>query len=211
MARQRTSELLDEELAATVDLVADFDETDWERPTLCTEWTVRDVVQHIAFHTHRAGVRQLLANSDKLLPKLTAEAGADTIDGLKGWLASRPADSARASIINLCELVIHQEDVRRPLNRPRRYPDATMRACLDHCISIRGNLLVIGERHRRGRDLHLVATDLGWTSGKGPDVEGPAEAILMAIAGRPAALDDLSGAGLSTLATRMPPTPQPAS
>ena len=57
----------------------------------------------------------------------------------------------------------------------------------------------------------LVATDLGWTSGKGPDVEGPAEAILMAIAGRPAALDDLSGSGLSTLATRMPATPQPAS
>src|SRR5580765_8581627 len=147
MARRKTSELLDDELAATVDLVADFDQTDWERASLCTDWTVRDVVNHIAFHTHRAGARQLLANSDKLLPKLTTEAGADTIDGLKRWLASRPADRARASIINLCELVIHQQDVRRPLNRPRRYPDATMRACLDHCASIRGNVLVIGEVH----------------------------------------------------------------
>jgi hypothetical protein len=34
-------------------------------------------------------------------------------------------------------------------------------------------------------------------------VRGPAEAILMAIAGRPAAVDDLSGDGMTTLATRV--------
>jgi hypothetical protein len=78
-----------------------------------------------------------------------------------------------------------------------------MRACLDHCTSVTGNLFVIGVPRRRGRNLRLVATDLGWSSGRGPTVEGPAEGVLMAIAGRPTALASLSGDGVPLLAERI--------
>ena len=56
---------------------------------------------------------------------------------------------------------------------------------------------------KRLRGLTLAATDLPWTTGKGPAVEGPGEALLMAMAGRPAALPELFGPGLATLAARI--------
>ena len=58
--------------------------------------------------------------------------------------------------------------------------------------------------HPRGgiADLRFEATDIDWSGGDGAVVTGPAEALLMAISGRPAALEDLSGDGLEELTSR---------
>jgi hypothetical protein len=56
---------------------------------------------------------------------------------------------------------------------------------------------------RDTRGLRLVATDLDWTHGQGPEVRGPGEALLMAIAGRKTALADLEGPGAPVLAERV--------
>jgi hypothetical protein len=56
---------------------------------------------------------------------------------------------------------------------------------------------------QRIRGLRLTATDVDWTTGNGPPVEGTGEALLMALAGRPAALPELSGRGVQTLAERI--------
>jgi len=56
---------------------------------------------------------------------------------------------------------------------------------------------------RRIRGLRLRATDIDWAHGDGPEVTGPGEALLMAMSGRRAALADLSGPGLATLAKRL--------
>ena len=206
MGNRSVPEMFDVELAAVVEVAGGMSPEQWQMPSLCTEWTVRDVFHHLAFHTHRAGVGQLvgslLGGSRRLEARLSAEAHADMRDGLLEWLASRPADSARDSIVNLCELVIHQQDVRRPAGVSRQYPEETLRACLDHCITFAGNVFVIGSFKRRGRGLQLVATDIDWLNGDGPIVEGTAEALLMAIAGRPAAIADLTGPGVDVLASR---------
>ena len=52
----------------------------------------------------------------------------------------------------------------------------------------------------RTRGLRLVATDIDWSHGGGPEVRGPGEALLMAMAGRGDALKDLSGPGKDELA-----------
>ena len=57
---------------------------------------------------------------------------------------------------------------------------------------------------RRAKELRLVASDVPWALGRGPEVRGPGEAILMALNGRAAALADLEGAGVPVLAGRMP-------
>jgi hypothetical protein len=54
-----------------------------------------------------------------------------------------------------------------------------------------------------GKGLRLTATDIEWSHGSGPVVTGTAEALLMAIAARPAALADLSGEGVTTMAVRL--------
>ncbi len=78
-----------------------------------------------------------------------------------------------------------------------------MRACLEKCTTATGNLFVHRRPRRHGRGLRLVATDLDWSAGNGPEVTGTGDALLMAIAGRPAALADLTGPGVATLAERV--------
>lgn len=56
---------------------------------------------------------------------------------------------------------------------------------------------------RHHGDLRLTATDLDWATGDGAEVLGPGEALLMAMAGRPHALDDLDGPGMATLRRRV--------
>ena len=51
--------------------------------------------------------------------------------------------------------------------------------------------------------LRLVATDVEWSHGDGPEVRGPGEAILLALTGRPAVLDELVGEGVATLRERV--------
>jgi hypothetical protein len=49
----------------------------------------------------------------------------------------------------------------------------------------------------------MVATDVGWSHGTGPEVSGPGLAMLMAMTGRADGLEELSGEGLPTLRQRM--------
>jgi hypothetical protein len=57
----------------------------------------------------------------------------------------------------------------------------------------------------RARGLRLVASDLGWAAGRGPEVRGPGEALLMAISGRRGVVQELTGPGQATLASRIGP------
>jgi hypothetical protein len=50
--------------------------------------------------------------------------------------------------------------------------------------------------------VRLVASDSDWSHGKGAEVRGSGEALLMAMAGRRDALKDLSGPGTTDLARR---------
>ena len=56
---------------------------------------------------------------------------------------------------------------------------------------------------QRCAGLTLRARDVAWSAGAGPEVTGPLASIIMAIAGRPEALADLSGEGLDTLRPRL--------
>jgi hypothetical protein len=56
---------------------------------------------------------------------------------------------------------------------------------------------------RRTRGARLVATDLDWNHGDGLEVAGPAEALLMAMAARPDAFNQLTGPGKELLAQRI--------
>ncbi|WEL93313.1 DinB family protein, partial [Tsukamurella tyrosinosolvens] len=55
----------------------------------------------------------------------------------------------------------------------------------------------------RGRGVRLVADDLDWSFGRGPDVHGTAEALLLAMGGRTVVLDELSGPGRDRLARNL--------
>jgi uncharacterized protein (TIGR03083 family) len=98
-------------------------------------------------------------------------------------------------------VVIHHQDMRRALGILRVVPEERVRAALDVVLTPRGSTNL--GSCQRAAGLRLRADDIEWSRGSGPEVTGPAEAILMAVAGRPAALADLSGEGLPALAGRV--------
>ncbi len=55
---------------------------------------------------------------------------------------------------------------------------------------------------RRLRRLRLVASDVDWSVGRGPEVRGPIAALLLLVTGRSAAHGALTGDGAAQLATR---------
>jgi uncharacterized protein (TIGR03083 family) len=98
-------------------------------------------------------------------------------------------------------VVIHHQDMRRAVGIPRVGPEERVRAALDVVLTPRGSTNL--GSCQRAAGLRLRADVFDWSWGNGPEVSGPAEAILMAVAGRPAALADLSGDGLPVLAGRV--------
>ena len=51
--------------------------------------------------------------------------------------------------------------------------------------------------------LRWTATDVEWTFGDGPEVTGPAEALILLASGRPAPIDEARGDGVATLKERV--------
>jgi uncharacterized protein (TIGR03083 family) len=106
--------------------------------------------------------------------------------------------------VNFGELIIHQQDIRRPLGLVRDVPPERVLPILDYCLTRVGSTVLVPGVTKRAAGLRLVATDLAWSAGDGPEVHGTAEAILMGINGRRAALPDLDGPGVQLLASRQP-------
>jgi hypothetical protein len=145
-------------------------------------------------HQERLRFADLLATlspDDWASPSLVAETRAT---------AGRTSAPPGPPQVPISEIVVHSEDVARPLGRTMdRAPEALV-ASLDF---YKGAQPLVGAK-KRSEGLHLVATDVGWEHGSGPTVSGPAIAVLLAMSGRRAGLDDLTGDGVSTMTARMP-------
>ena len=98
----------------------------------------------------------------------------------------------------LGEVLVHSEDIRRPLGIPHEYPVDSVTAVTDFYAG--SNVLIGGKRRVEG--LTLQATDTDWSRGSGPVVSGPARALMLATTGRTTALDELSGPGVELLRSR---------
>ncbi|WP_410646897.1 maleylpyruvate isomerase family mycothiol-dependent enzyme [Amycolatopsis sp. cmx-4-54] len=179
----------------------------WDAPTLCSEWTVREVVTHVVDYDAlrprdllgqavRGGLRLDRMNALGVArePGRTPE---ELIARIEEHLEPRGLTAAFGGRVALLDGLIHQQDIRRPLGFPREVPRDRLR----HALAFARYAPPI-KAGRRARGLRLVATDLDWSAGGGPEVRGPGEALLMAIAGRVAALGEVSGPGTAILASR---------
>ena len=205
-----TRALAREERAEFAAFLATLTPEQWDAPTLCTAWRVRDVVAHVIGYdvAGMTGFARTLVRSG-LSPDGANQRVVEDLRDLDPWglldLVRRyetPAGlPARfGNRIALTDGAIHHQDIRRPLGMPREIPPERLRAVLDFAM-----VAVPIRAFVRTRGLRLVATDLDWSSGRGTEVHGPAEALLMAASGRPDALDELEGPGLGVLAGRCRP------
>ena len=95
-------------------------------------------------------------------------------------------------------VLIHGQDICRPLGIKRDLPEAHLVPVADF---VKNDVHIFGAK-KRIAGLRLTATDMDWSHGNGPEVTGPAEALVMMMAGRLVALDDLSGEGKAALVAR---------
>jgi uncharacterized protein (TIGR03083 family) len=180
----------------------------WEAPSLCAGWSVRDVAAHcVSFEETSAP--QLMARflKGRLQTDRINALAVTALDGRStGDLTGLLRDNAEphglgggfGGRVALTDNMIHQQDIRRPLGIPRTIPTERLCAALDfvrYAPTIRGAWRI--------RGLRVVADDVDWSHGKGPEVRGPGEALLLAMAGRPDALRDVAGPGKDTLTARL--------
>jgi uncharacterized protein (TIGR03083 family) len=175
-------------------------------PSLCGDWTVRDVLGHMIatakmtppkfFVSMAAGFRFNNMNAKGVAGEATAKPG----DGLANFRShlkdtTHPPGPVEAM---LGEAVIHSADIRTPLGIPHEYPEEALNRVSDF---YKGSNLIVGAKQRID-GVTLRATGTGWSTGSGPEVTGPHLSLILAMTGRSAALADLSGEGLGTLRSR---------
>jgi uncharacterized protein (TIGR03083 family) len=180
----------------------------WQTPSLTEGRTVLDTLAHM-IATARMTPPQFLAKmaasgfrfermAAREIERESAGGPAATLERFRS-VADRSSGPPGPSTSWLGETLVHAEDIRRPLGYEHDYPTDAVTKVIEFYAG--SNLLIGGKRRVGG--LTLKATDAEWSRGSGPVVEGPAMALLMATAGRRAALDRLSGPGLDTLRARM--------
>jgi uncharacterized protein (TIGR03083 family) len=186
-----------------VELLESLTPSQWNAPSLCAGWRVRDVVSHVLMPYELTTPRflaGLVAHRFDFDRMANAWALRDHRSAAELTAALRAPGRFRVPGAGpegeLTHMVIHGLDIAYPLGRPYRIPAESADRTLDQLFTPKARGLV-GAGRLDG--LSFAASDTGWRRGDGPVVEGPAAALILAIANRTAALADLSGDGVESL------------
>jgi uncharacterized protein (TIGR03083 family) len=197
-----------EERAEMADFLGSLRPEQWDHPSLCRGWRIRDVAAHvISYEEHgQADLARRLVKARLRPGRLNEVALAEynqrdpreLVEFLRAHLTPQGATARLGGGVGLVDGLIHHQDMRRPLGLRREIPAERLRYALPFAVTappLRGFWTARGVR--------LVATDVDWSRGKGPEARGPAEAVLMVLAGRPGVAGELAGPGASVLQQRL--------
>jgi len=202
---------IDDQRLALTDVLARLSDDEWQLPSLCDGWTVRDVTAHLTMQQVGPGalLMQIPAmikahgNLDRLIhdaarrraalptTQLTAE--------IRGMVGSRRHNVGVTYRETLTDILVHSQDITAPLGRRLAMPvDAAALAA-----SRIWSMDRMFHAAKRLTGYRLTATDTNWTVGKGAEVNGPVGSILLLLTGRPIDLPLLSGPGVGSLSARL--------
>jgi uncharacterized protein (TIGR03083 family) len=196
---------LDHERAALADLFEEFTEEEWRTPSLCTGWTVRDVAAHLTLaHLGVSGALIGLVRAGGSYNRMVRDTAIrqarlpveEYPRRLRAMIGSRRKAPLITELEPLIDILVHGQDIVRPLGRVHPVPVEPAMAAADRVWML---TFPFGAR-RRLAGYELVATDAAWRAGSGRPVEGPIASLLMLVTGRAAAIPDLSGPAVADLA-----------
>jgi uncharacterized protein (TIGR03083 family) len=213
MDKDQAWQVIHQERTALADLLATLSPEEWAHPSLCADWSVRDVAAHV-ISAPEATVGQTAAAI------IRAKGSFDRANhDFAQRLATRPDEAIVADYRRLAEsrrlapgttckdalvdVLVHTQDIAIPLGRTHEMPREAARAS----ASAFAQRSFPFKARQRLADLRLEATDIDWSTGQGPLVRGPIAALLLLVTGRPAALAWLEGDGLQLLRQRQEATP----
>jgi uncharacterized protein (TIGR03083 family) len=196
-----------EERKALMELLDSLTPEQWDARSLCTEWRVRDVVGHMVSETQMTVARLavgMIASGFRINQYIAKDArrrGTASVPEIlrdyRAMLSSRRHLPGLSSLSMLEDIVVHQLDIRRPLDRSRSVPERRMIVVASELLA---NRFFPGAK--LFQDLRVTANDADWSAGDGPEVAGPIEALVLTLSGRYVALDELQGDGVATMRHR---------
>ncbi|GAA0248241.1 maleylpyruvate isomerase family mycothiol-dependent enzyme [Cryptosporangium japonicum] len=200
---------VDRRRRAIVDLLTGLSPGDWNTPSLCEGWRVRDVAAHLTMplltvpqmallalrhpgstnHLIRHGSIDLARryDSDQILRRLSL---------LIGHHRPFPGLTCREALI---DAVGHTYDMTIPLGREIHIPADEVAEAADRVVSYRarGNAKVF--RRLPLTTVRLTAADHTWSTGAGPEVTGTMTDLFLLLTGRTARIAQLQGPGAEGL------------
>lgn len=194
-------------------MLDEIDDAEFDAASLCNGWRVRDVMSHMVlghttpmprmvgllakyrFNVPKASLRGSVEYGSAHSPDEIRAAWREVVDGRlrKGITKVIPTKEG------FVDHLIHHQDIRRPLGRPRSIDDDRLIAALDVMPTLGGFV----KSKQRMAGIRWTATDVDWTFGSGPEVAGPAEALVLLASGRCAPIDETTGAGVALLGERL--------
>ena len=196
-----------EERGALLDLLETLTPRQWNTRSLCTEWQVRDVVGHMVSETTMTVpklVRGVIRSGFRINRFIAVDArregsltDSELIDAFRRAVPTRTHLPGLSSMSMLEDIVIHSLDIRRPLLRQYEVPEGRMVLVASDVWTSR---FFIG--HKLFAGLRVTATDADWAAGEGNAVNGPIEALVLAMTGRSTGLEELQGDGMALVHQR---------
>jgi uncharacterized protein (TIGR03083 family) len=178
------------EFVSLADLLAAASDAQWDTPSLCEGWRVREVIAHMTMAARYPEPEFMaeLQRCDFDFTRLSNEVagrdaglpGDELVANLRSDVMQHWAPPGGGYHGALNHVVIHGLDVTVPLGVPRPSPDDTIRVVLDDLAQGGGHAhfgTVINGRR-------LEARDLDWSYGSGPVLRGAAEDLALAMCGR---------------------------
>jgi uncharacterized protein (TIGR03083 family) len=205
---------IDEQRSHLVDLLEELSDEEWQRPSLCAGWSVRQAAAHVALQNtswsamprsvvevikaggmnggiHAVACRHAQWPTERIVAEIRERIGV--------W-RPLPTLSYREAAI---DYLVHLQDIAIPLGRDVAMPVDVATVAAERVW--RSPRMFHARRRFTGH--RLVATDVEWSAGHGREVAGPISAILLLLTGRRAGLDRLTGPGTDTARAVLGPQP----
>ncbi|MBA0127620.1 maleylpyruvate isomerase family mycothiol-dependent enzyme [Haloechinothrix sp. YIM 98757] len=194
--------LITAEFLALADALNSISEEQWDTPSLCESWRVREVVAHMTMAA-RYSDDEFMAKlgevdfdftrlSDRIARQDAELATSELVANLRSEVMHHwtPPGGGQHGALN--HALVHGLDATGPLGLPRRAPQESLRVVLD-------DLTDGGVHDAFGIDIagrSLQATDLDWSFGSGPVLRGAGEDLVSALCGRTLPTGRLEGDAL---------------
>jgi uncharacterized protein (TIGR03083 family) len=206
MERSDVWTAIDGHRQALVELLEGLHEDEWHRPSLCDGWTVIQVAAHLALQNTTWSAMPAAAldivrhgGMNGAIRAMACRHAELPVDVVVGEIRDRigvwrplPTVTFRETAI---DYLVHGQDIALPLGRILEMPADLAVIAADRVWS--SSRMFHARKKLAG--YRLVADDAPWAAGQGEGVSGPIGALLLLLTGRPAALSQLSGAGVANL------------
>ena len=209
--REQAWQVIDAQRLSLAGLLDELSEHEWEQPSLCGGWTVRDVAAHMTLQqlSARAAIAMMLryrGDTDRAIREFARQRAAalstgQIIAAIRAMTGSRRHNFGVTYRETLIDILIHAQDVAIPLGRRHPLPPEAVAAAVTRIWTMRWPPPFPASRTMQR--FQVTATDTAWTAGHGPAVQAPISAILLLSAGRLVALPQLAGDGAGELTARL--------